>query len=309
MACIPEDELRALLAANRLREAEELVERGAAQPDRAQSFREAGLLALKSGVPRLAAEWLRRAAQLSPRDPEPWHERGLALLEMGEVGLAAQAQGEALARDPDHAGAHAQRAAALEALGDDEGAARELAELLARIGPQPALQARLAGLRDASRRAAHFSLLGAAAARVEHSPIVANAFARAVLRPPVLAFRAPFAGLEALPDAHGRVRRLTLLFDSMDASLGRTDMSYGGTTEDEHGRRVPLDEFTSAATVFLAHGLGIDAPRARRLLRFLMTPECGLGPLPFAHARVGWIIEESGAERRYGLFVEEGRDG
>ena len=55
MACIPEDELRALLAANRLREAEELVERGAAQPDRAQSFREAGLLALKSGVPRLAA--------------------------------------------------------------------------------------------------------------------------------------------------------------------------------------------------------------------------------------------------------------
>src|SRR6267378_1440545 len=155
MACIPEDELRALLAANRLREAEELVERGAAQPDRAQSFREAGLLALKSGVPRLAAEWLRRAAQLSPRDPEPWHERGLALLELGEVGLAPQA-------------------AALEALGDDEGAARELAELLARIGPQPALQARLAGLRDAARRAAHFSLLGAAAARVEHSPIVAN---------------------------------------------------------------------------------------------------------------------------------------
>jgi hypothetical protein len=94
----------------------------------------------------------------------------------------------------------------------------------------------------------------------------------------------------------------------MDASLGRTDMSYGGTTEDEHGRRVPLDEFTSAAVVFLAHGLGIDAPRARRLLRFLMAPECGLGPLRFAHARVGWVIDESAPERRYGLFVEAGRE-
>src|SRR3989442_15530229 len=309
MASTPTDELRALLAAKRLREAEELVERGAAHPDRARSFREAGLLALKSGEARLAAEWLRRAADLSPRDPEPRHERGLALLELGEVGLAAQAQAEALALDPDHVGARAQRAAALEALGDDEGAARGLAELLARIGPQPALEARLAGLRDAARRAAHFSLLGAAAARVEHSPIVVSAFARVALRPPVLAFRAPFADLEALPDAHGRVRRLTVLFDSMDASLGRTDLSYGGTTEDEHGRRVPLDEFTSAATVFLAHGLGIDAPRARRLLRFLMTPECGLGPLRFAHARVGWVIDESAPERRYGLFIEEGGDG
>jgi tetratricopeptide (TPR) repeat protein len=302
------DELRALLAAKRLREAEELVERGADRPDRARSFREAGLLALKSGEARLAAEWLRRAGELSPRDPEPRHERGLALLELGEVGLAAQAQGDALALDPDHVGARAQRAAALEALGDDEGAARELSELLARIGPQPALQARLGGLREAAGRAAHSSLLGAAAVRVEHSPVVASAFARVAVRPPVLAFRAPFAGMEALPDAHGRLRRLTLLFDSMDASLGRTDLSYGGTTEDEHGRRVPLDEFTSAATVFLAHGLGIDALRARRLLRFLMTPECGLGPLRFAHARVGWMIDESAPERRYGLFVEDARE-
>jgi len=301
------EELRALLAAKRLREAEELVERRAGQPNPARSFREAGLLALKSGEPRLAAEWLGRAARLSSGDPEPRHERGLALLELGEVGLAAQAQAEALALDPDHAGARAQRAAALEALGDDEGAARELAELLARIGPSPALHARLAGLREAARRAAHFSLLGAATARVEHSPLVGTAFARAALRPPVLAFRAPFAGLEALPDAHGRVRRLTLLFDSMDASLARNDASYGGTTEDEHGRRVPLDEFTAAATVFLAQGLGIDAQRARRLLRFLLAPECGLGPLPFAHARVGWMIDESGAGRRYGLFAEEGR--
>jgi tetratricopeptide (TPR) repeat protein len=309
MASSPSEELRALLAAKRLREAEELVERSADHTDRARSFREAGLLALKSGEARLAAGWLRRAADLSPRDPEPRHEQGLALLELGEVGLAAQAQGDALALDADHVGARAQRAAALEVLGDDEGAARELSELLARIGPQPALQARLAGLRDAARRAAHLSLLGAAAARIEHSPIVASAFARVALRPPVIAFRAPFADLEALPDAHGRVRRLTVLFDSMDASLGRTDLSYGGTTEDEHGRRVPLDEFTSSATVFLAHGLGIDAPRARRLLRFLMTPECGLGPLRFAHARVGWVIDESAAERRYGLFIEVDQDG
>src|SRR5216683_2859532 len=301
------DELRALLAAKRLREAEELVERSAAHSDRARWFREAGLLALKSGEPRLAAEWLGRAAELSPRDPEPRHERGLALLELGEVGLAAHAQAEALALDPEHTGARAQRAAALEALGDDEGAAGELAALLTRLGPQPALHARLAGLREAARRAAHASLLGAPAARVEHSPVVAGAFARTAQRPPGLAFRAPFADLEAVPDAHGRVRRLTLVFDSMDASLARTDLSYGGTAEDEHGRRVPLDEFTAAATVFLAQGLGIDALRARRLLRFLLTPESGLGPLPFAHARVGWVIDESPGSRRYGLFVEEGR--
>jgi tetratricopeptide (TPR) repeat protein len=301
------EELRALLVAKRLREAEDLVESGAGHPDRARWFREAGLSALKSGEPRLAAEWLRRAAQLSPKDPEPRHERGLALLELGEVGLAAQAQAEALALDPDHAGARAQRAAALEALGDDEGAARELAELLARIGPSPALHARLAGLRDAARRAAHFSLLGAAAARVAQSPLVGTSFAPAARRMAAPAFRAPFADLEALLDAHGRVRRLTLLFDSMDDSLARTDLSYGGTTEDEHGRRVPLDEFTAAATVFLAQGLGIDALRARRLLRFLLAPDCGLGPLPFAQARVGWVIDESRGSRRYGLFVEEGR--
>ena len=48
-----------------------------------------------------------------------------------------------------------QRAAALEALGDDDGAARELAELLARTGPQPALQARLSGLREAARSLGH----------------------------------------------------------------------------------------------------------------------------------------------------------
>jgi tetratricopeptide (TPR) repeat protein len=271
------------------------------------TLREVGLKALKAGDARLAAQNLRRAAEESPNDPEPRHELGLALLELGEVGLAAQAQGQALALDPEHVGARAQRAAALEALGDDEGAAAELAELLKRIGPSPGLHARLAGLREAARRAAHLSLLGAASSRVENSPLIGAVFGRAALRPPVLAFRSPFADLEVLPDAHGRVRRLTLLFDSMDASLARTDLSYGGTTEDEHGRRVPLDEFTAAGTVFLAQGLGIDAQRARRLLRFLLAPECGLGPIPFAHARAGWVIDEPPGGRRYGLFVEGGR--
>src|SRR5207302_8127390 len=116
-------------------------------------------------------------------------------------------------------------------------------------------------------------------------------------------FRAPFADLHVESDARGRVRRLTLLFDSMDASLSRTDLSYGGSTEDDHGRRVPLDEFTAASTVFLAQGLGIDALRARRLLRFLLTKECGLGPHRFAGAQVGWVIEEASAGRQYGLFV------
>src|SRR5947199_215318 len=64
-------------------------------------------------------------------------------------------------------------------------------------------------------------------------------------------YRAPFGELHAAADAQGRLHRLALVFASMDASLGRTDVSYGGTTEDDHGRRVPLDEFTAASTVLL----------------------------------------------------------
>lgn len=301
------ERLRDLLAAKRLDEAQQLVESAAAQSaDRGRTFHEAGRQALKAGEPRLAAEWLRRAAELLPHDPEPRHELGLALLETGDVGLAAGAQREALALDPDHIGARAQRAAALEALGDDDGAARELGELLARTGPQPALQARLTGLRESARRAAHRSLLGMPVSRLDQTPFFSAAFVRTAVQP-MLAFRAPFAELQVAPDAQGRVRRLTLIFDSMDASLARTDLSYGGTTEDEHGRRVPLDEFTAAATLFLAQGLGIEPDRARRLLKFLMTKECGLGPFTFAQARVGWVIDESSAERRYGLFVEGDR--
>lgn len=300
------DELPALLAAKRLTEAEQLVEaKVKSSPDRARLLLDAGRQALKAGEPRLAADWLGRAADLLPRDPEPPHERGLALLELGEVGLAAHAQAEALAIDPDHIGARAQRAAALGALGDEAGAARELSELLARTGPQPALQARLAGLREAARRAEHQSLLGSPANRLEHSPLIQPAFARAAVQP-LIAFRAPFADLQVDADERGLIRRLTLVFDSMDASLARTDLSYGGTTEDEHGRRVPLDEFTAVATIFLAHALGIEPERSRRLLRYLMTPECGMGPLSFAHAQVGWLVDESGGSRRYGLFVEAG---
>jgi tetratricopeptide (TPR) repeat protein len=253
----------------------------------------------KAGRAEAAARWYGRAAELSPRDPEPRHDRGLALLEAGEVGLAAHAQREALGLDPDHAGARAQLAAALEALGDDEGAARELSELLARIGPQPALSARLLGLHDAARRAAHRSLLGSPLSRLGTNPLLASAFARGVDG----VYRAPFAELYAAADSHGRVEHLALIFQSMDASLGRTDVSYGGTTEDEHGRRVPLDEFTAASTMFLAQGLGIDPVRARRLLRFLLAKECGVGPHRFAGAQVGWVIEESAAGRKYGLFV------
>jgi tetratricopeptide (TPR) repeat protein len=301
------EQLRELLAAKRLAEAEQLVEAAAAKSaDRGRTFQQAGQQALKAGEPRLAAEWLRRAAELLPRDPEPRHELGLALLEMGDIGLAARAQGEALALDPDHIGARAQRAAALEALGDDDGAARDLAELLARTGPQPALQARLSGLKEAARRAAHRSLLGIPVSRLGQTPFFSAAFVRAAVQP-MLAFRAPFAELQVAADTQGRVRRLTLIFDSMDASLARTDLTYGGSTEDEHGRRVPLDEFTAAATLFLAQGLGIEPERARRLLKFLMTKECGLGPFTVAQAHVGWVIDESSADRRYGLFVEGDR--
>jgi hypothetical protein len=260
---------------------------------------EAARLLHKAGRAEAAARWYGRAADLSPRDPEPRHDRGLALLEAGEVGLAAFAQREALALDPDHTGARAQLAAALEALGDDEGAARELAELLARIGPQPALSARLQGIEEAARRAAHLALLGSPVSRLGGNVLVSAAFVRGADG----VYRAPFGELHATADAHGRVQHLALIFASMDASLGRTDVSYGGTTEDDHGRRVPLDEFTAASTVLLAQGLGIDPVRARRLLRFLLAKECGLGPHRFAGAQVGWVIEETAAGRRYGLFV------
>src|SRR5205814_1968434 len=232
------DEARRTLAEGG--DVEMLLERAltdASPLERPRVASEAARLLHKAGRAEAAARWYGRAADLSPRDPEPRHDRGLALLEAGEVGLAAAAQREALALDPDHTGARAQLAAALEALGDDDGAARELAELLARIGPQPALSVRLSGLRDAARRAAHRSLLGSPLSRLGADALVSSAFVRGSDG----VYRAPFAELYATGDSHGAVARLALVFASMDASLGRTDLSYGGTTEDDHGRRVPLD--------------------------------------------------------------------
>jgi len=256
--------------------------------------------ALKQGEARAAERLYRRAQELSPGDPEIPHERGLALLELGDIGLAALAQREALALDPGHAGARAQCAAALEALGDDPGAAEQLRELLARIGPQPALSARLSALEQAALRARSRRLLGAPAARLAASPLVGSALARDLADP--LRFRAPFAELAA-EERGGAVARLELVFESMDASLGRSDLSYGGTTEDEHGRRVPLDEFTAAGIVFLSEALGIETLRARRMLSFLLTPECGPGPHQLAGAKVGWVILGLDGDRRYGLFA------
>ena len=256
--------------------------------------------ALKAGDTQKAVRLYRRAQELSPRDPEIPHERGLALLEAGDVGLAALAQGEALALDPAHIGARAQRAAALEALGDDEGATRELAALLSRIGPQPALSARLSALEQSAKRAASRRLLGAPLARLGSSPLVGSALARNIADP--FTFRAPFAELKAQA-RQGTIARLELVFDSMDASMGRSDVSYGGTTEDEHGRRVPLDEFTAAGIVFLSESLGIEAIRARRMLKFLLAEECGLGPHRFAGADVGWTVSGGNGARRYGLFA------
>ena len=255
---------------------------------------------LKSGDTQTAVRLYRRAQELSPRDPEIPHERGLALLETGDVGLAAVAQAEALALDSAHIGARAQRAAALEALGDDDGAARELGELLSRIGPQPALSARLAGVEQSAKRAASRRLLGGSLARLEASPLIGSVLARDITDP--LTFRSSFAELEAQL-RQGVIARLDLVFDSMDASLGRSDLSYGGTSEDEGGRRVPLDEFTAAGIVFLGEALGIEIIRARRMLSFLLTPECGLGPHRFAGAQVGWTISGGDGARRYGLFA------
>ena len=256
--------------------------------------------ALKAGETETAVRLYRRAQELSPHDPEIPHECGLALLEKGDVGLAALAQGQALSLDPAHMGARAQGAAALAALGDDEGAARDLRELLARMGPQPALSDRLYALDESARTASSRRLIGAVPARLPSSPLVGSALARNISDP--LSFRAPFAELRA--EVHdGKLTRLDLVFDSMDSSMGRSDVSYGGSTEDEHGRRVPLDEFTAAGIVFLSESLGIETVRARRLLSLLLAPECGLGPRRFAGVNVGWTVSGGNGQRRYGLFA------
>ncbi|TMA19907.1 MAG: hypothetical protein E6J88_17810 [Deltaproteobacteria bacterium] len=90
----------------------------------------------------------------------------------------------------------------------------------------------------------------------------------------------------------------------MDASMGRSDLTYGGSTEDLEGRKVPLDEFSAAGIVFLAESLGIETLRARRLLSFLLTPECGLGPHKFAGCKLGWTVSGDDGTRQYGLFAE-----
>ncbi len=299
------------LAGGRPHEADAAFERAlsAEEPQRlAQAASAAGRLAHRAGQALLAARWYARAAALDPRDPEHPHDRGLALLEAGEVGLAAQAQAAALALDPDHLGARAQRAAALEALGDDEGAARELEQVLRRTGPQPALHARLLGLREAAARASHRSLIGVPLPRLRNSRLVGAIFAPESSTDAGGRYRSGFGTLRAAPGADGRVRELVLLFDDMEASLHRTDLAYGGATEDDQGRRVPLDEFSSAATIFLSEALGVEPQRVRRILRWLLSQEAGRGPHRLARAHVSWLIlAEGGSEsgkRRYGLSVE-----
>ena len=290
---------RELLKTGKRQEAEEQFLRDLQEADvldRPRMAEAAANLAFKSGAAAMAARLYRRAEELSPRNPDLPHLRGLSHLELGEVGLAQQAQAAALALDPEHVGARAQRAAALEALGDDAGAAAELGELLERLGPQPALSARLIGLQDAARRAASRRLLGRPLAAVAASPLVGSAFARTLQDPAI--FRAPFGELRA------RESRLELMFDSLDSSMARSDLSYGGSTVEEDGRRVPLDEFSAAAIVFLSEALGIGTVQARRMLAFLLTPECGMTVQRFAGARVGWVVEGEGESRRYGLFAE-----
>lgn len=292
------DEARELFKQGRVREAEELLFRLATSPAAAH---QAGLLAHKAGQPQVAVRLLKRAAELAPRSAEIRNDLGLAHLAAGEVGLAALAQREAVLLDPEQTGARAQLAAALEALGDDHGAAIELGEVLKRLGPQPALAARKLGLEEAARRAAKRRLLGGSPSRLSQSPLVGTALARSIGAP--LVFRAPFAELRGQAGS-GVLERLELVFDSMDASMGRSDLSYGGTLQEDDGRRVPLDEFTAAGIIFLSEALGIETFRARRLLSFLLTPECGLGPHRFAACNVGWTIEGGDGSRRYGLLAE-----
>ena len=301
----PIEKARAFFSEGRIAEAEAALESAVSSAPDARTAAAAALVALKAGQPQLAARFYARAQQFDPRDPEHPHDRGLALLEAGEVGLAAQAQAQALALDPEHLGARAQRAAALEALGDDEGAAGELSQVLRRTGPHLTFQARLSALREKIALASRRRLMGAPGARVASSHVVGTTFVRQARAPGAIELRAPFASLQAALDAGGRVSRLSILFDDMEASLQRSDLGYGGTVEDEHGRRVPLDEFTSAGTVFLSDALGIDPTRARRVLKWLLTAEAGRGPHRVAGALVSWLIVEEQGRRRYGLLVEE----
>ena len=94
-----------------------------------------------------------------------------------------------------------------------------------------------------------------------------TAFARSIAGP--LQFRAPFADLRG--EADGTLRRLDLVFDSMDASMGRSDLCYGGTTQDEEGRRVPLDAEEA------------DRP-VRFMSKFLRLPEGDRAGEPFTPA-------------------------
>ena len=300
------------LRGQRVREADDAFEAALAAapvPLRSKLAAKAGLLALRATQPRLAIRWYRKAGDLDLRDPEARHDRGLAHLEVGEVGLAAQTQGEALALDPQHTGARAQRAAALEALGDDLGAADELRTLLESLGPQPALHARRIAIEQAAARAADQRLVGNSVRHLLGSALIGTTFTRALPH-----LRAQFADLrvEVAGERGDRVDRLLLVFDDLQSSMQRNDLQYGGTTQDEHGRTVPLDEFHSAATVFLAQAGGVQPQRARRLLEWLLTKEAGLGPHAWAGLRVGWRIEEpggdaggagQGAARRYGLSV------
>lgn len=300
------DEVRELIAEGNEAAAEAAVARAvlAAGPLEQAKVASAGArLAQRAGRPELAARLYQKAQRLDPRDAEHPHDRGLSLLEAGHVGLAAQAQAEALAIDPEHVGARAQRASALEALGDDEGAAREIGGVLSRIGPHVTLHARREAARERAQLARRRRLVGSPMARLRSSHLVGAVFASEGAAAGSASLRSTFARLTAALDAAGRIAELRIVFDDMDASLSRSDLAYGGTTEDEHQRRVPLDEFTAAAVVFLSEALGVEADRARRVLRWLLTAEAGRGPHRLAAAHVSWLVVEEEGERRYGLSV------
>ena len=299
-------EAKSLLDAGKAPEAERIFRaaiEAADGPGKASVASKAGRLALKAGKAEMASRLFALAQQHDPSDAEHPHDKGLALLEAGYVGLAAQAQGEALAIDPSHVGARAQRAGALEAMGDDEGAVRELDKLLAAVGPHPNFHVRRDAARERAKISGRARLVGAPSQRLRASHTVGAVFVGEAAAHGTLALRSHFASLTAQLDAAGRIAELRLVFDDMDASLQRADLAYGGTTEDEHGRRVPLDEFTATALLFVSESLGLEPGRARRILRWLLTADAGRGPHRLAGADVTWLVLEEDGKRRYGLSV------
>ena len=128
----PIDEARALLAARDYERAREVAMRALRDhAEDASLLRLVGEADLELGNPD-AVDFLRRAAEADPDEPEVWQALGDALLAGGKVPGARDAFRRAAALQPDGVGVHIDLAHAAYADGDVEGAISELEGVLER---------------------------------------------------------------------------------------------------------------------------------------------------------------------------------